>query len=124
MIDRVYRELGFKVCSLWGMTESLASTLTEPERALEKSSKTDGRPLEGVAAGEDRQRPLDRPVPLDVAGEPGGVELEVEADAEQPGQVLGPFDIAGEPEDAVRVAGKEDFTQGPTCLSTRLPGKN
>src|SRR6185295_14662740 len=31
------------------MTESLSSTLTEPERALEKSSKTDGRPLEGVA---------------------------------------------------------------------------
>ena len=30
------------------MTESLSSTLTEPERALEKSSKTDGRPLEGV----------------------------------------------------------------------------
>jgi cyclohexanecarboxylate-CoA ligase len=49
LIDRVYRELDLKVCSLWGMTESLASTLTEPERALEKSSKTDGRPLEGVA---------------------------------------------------------------------------
>ena len=31
------------------MTESLSSTLTEPERAAEKSSKTDGRPLEGVA---------------------------------------------------------------------------
>jgi cyclohexanecarboxylate-CoA ligase len=49
LIDRVYRELGFRVCSLWGMTESLSSTLTEPERALDKSSKTDGRPLEGVA---------------------------------------------------------------------------
>ena len=49
LIDRVYRELNLKVCSLWGMTESLSSTLTEPERALEKSSKTDGRPLEGVA---------------------------------------------------------------------------
>lgn len=49
LIDRVYRELGLKVCSLWGMTELLSSTLTEPERALEKSSKTDGRPLEGVA---------------------------------------------------------------------------
>jgi cyclohexanecarboxylate-CoA ligase len=48
VIDRVYRELDLKVCSLWGMTESLASTLTEPERALEKSSKTDGRPLGGV----------------------------------------------------------------------------
>jgi cyclohexanecarboxylate-CoA ligase len=49
LIDRVYRELDLKVCSLWGMTECLAGTLTEPERALEKSSKTDGRPLEGVA---------------------------------------------------------------------------
>jgi cyclohexanecarboxylate-CoA ligase len=49
LIDRVYRELDLKVCSLWGMTESLSSTLTEPERALEKSSTTDGRPLEGVA---------------------------------------------------------------------------
>jgi cyclohexanecarboxylate-CoA ligase len=49
LIDRVYRELDLKVCSLWGMTESLSSTLTEPERALEKSSKTDGRPLDGVA---------------------------------------------------------------------------
>jgi cyclohexanecarboxylate-CoA ligase len=48
LIDRVYRELNLKVCSLWGMTESLSSTLTEPERALEKSSKTDGRRLEGV----------------------------------------------------------------------------
>jgi cyclohexanecarboxylate-CoA ligase len=49
LIDRVYRELDLKVCSLWGMTECLSGTLTEPERALEKSSKTDGRPLEGVA---------------------------------------------------------------------------
>jgi cyclohexanecarboxylate-CoA ligase len=49
MIDRVHRELGALVCSLWGMTESLSSTLTEPERALEKSSTSDGRPLEGVA---------------------------------------------------------------------------
>jgi cyclohexanecarboxylate-CoA ligase len=49
LIERVYRELDLKVCSLWGMTESLSSTLTEPERALEKSSKTDGRPLAGVS---------------------------------------------------------------------------
>ena len=49
LIDRVYHELDLKVCSLWGMTECLAGTLTEPKRALEKSSKTDGRPLEGVA---------------------------------------------------------------------------
>lgn len=49
LIERAARELGLKVCSLWGMTESLSSTLTEPERAHEKSSKTDGRALEGVA---------------------------------------------------------------------------
>ena len=48
LIERAARELGLKVCSLWGMTESLSSTLTEPERAHEKSSKTDGRALEGV----------------------------------------------------------------------------
>src|SRR5258705_558780 len=49
LIDRVYRELDLEVCSLLRMTECLSGTLTEPERALEKSSKTDGRPLEGVA---------------------------------------------------------------------------
>src|SRR5258708_3972372 len=49
LIDRVYRELDLKVCSLLGITESLSTTLTKPERPLEKSSKTDGRPLEGVA---------------------------------------------------------------------------
>jgi cyclohexanecarboxylate-CoA ligase len=49
LIERVARELDLQVCSLWGMTESLSSTLTEPERAMEKSSKTDGRPLDGVA---------------------------------------------------------------------------
>src|SRR4030088_3829603 len=49
LVDRVYRELDLKVCSLWGMTECLSGTLTEPERALEKSSKTDGRPPGGVA---------------------------------------------------------------------------
>ncbi len=49
LIERVHRELGGLVCSLWGMTESLSSTLTEPERALVKSSTSDGRPLDGVA---------------------------------------------------------------------------
>lgn len=48
LIERAARELDLKVCSLWGMTESLSSTLTEPERAREKSSRTDGRALEGV----------------------------------------------------------------------------
>ncbi len=48
LIERAARELDLKVCSLWGMTESLSSTLTEPERAADKSSKTDGRALGGV----------------------------------------------------------------------------
>ncbi|SCK30944.1 cyclohexanecarboxylate-CoA ligase [Variovorax sp. HW608] len=48
LIERAARELDLKVCSLWGMTESLSSTLTEPARAADKSSKTDGRPLDGV----------------------------------------------------------------------------
>ncbi len=48
MIERAARELQLNVSSLWGMTESLASTLTEPERAHEKSASTDGRPLDGV----------------------------------------------------------------------------
>jgi cyclohexanecarboxylate-CoA ligase len=48
LIERAARELDLKVCSLWGMTESLSSTLTEPARAHEKSSRTDGRPLQGV----------------------------------------------------------------------------
>jgi cyclohexanecarboxylate-CoA ligase len=48
LIERAARELDLKVCSLWGMTESLSSTLTEPARAAEKSAKTDGRALEGV----------------------------------------------------------------------------
>ena len=48
LIERAARELDLKVCSLWGMTESLSSTLTEPSRAAEKSSRTDGRALDGV----------------------------------------------------------------------------
>ena len=48
LIERAARELDLQVCSLWGMTESLSSTLTEPARAAEKSSSTDGRALEGV----------------------------------------------------------------------------
>jgi cyclohexanecarboxylate-CoA ligase len=48
LIERAASELNLKVCSLWGMTESLSSTLTEPSRAADKSSKTDGRALDGV----------------------------------------------------------------------------
>ena len=48
LIERARLELDLMVCSLWGMTESLSSTLTEPERAAEKSASSDGRTLEGV----------------------------------------------------------------------------
>ena len=48
LIERAAAELDLKVCSLWGMTESLSSTLTEPSRAADKSSRSDGRALEGV----------------------------------------------------------------------------
>jgi cyclohexanecarboxylate-CoA ligase len=48
LIERAASELGLKVCSLWGMTEVLSGTLTEPARAAEKSASTDGRSLEGM----------------------------------------------------------------------------
>src|SRR5438874_4623074 len=48
LIERAASELGIKVCSLGGMTEVLAATLTEPSRASEKSPTTDGRPLDGM----------------------------------------------------------------------------
>lgn len=48
LIERARKELALTVCSLWGMTESLSSTLTEPTRAADKSASSDGRPLDGV----------------------------------------------------------------------------
>ncbi len=48
VVQRASKELGLDVSSLWGMTESLGSTLTEPARAHEKSASTDGRPLDGT----------------------------------------------------------------------------
>ncbi len=48
LIERALKSLGIPVSSLWGMTESLTSTLTEPERATEKSSSSDGRAVAGV----------------------------------------------------------------------------
>lgn len=47
LIERAARELNLRVASAWGMTETLANTMTEPELAFDKSPKTDGRPLEG-----------------------------------------------------------------------------
>jgi cyclohexanecarboxylate-CoA ligase len=48
LIERAKAALGIDVCSLWGMTEVLSGTLTEPARAHEKSASTDGRALEGM----------------------------------------------------------------------------
>lgn len=48
LIERAASELGLAVSSQYGMTETLASTLTEPADAAQKSSSTDGRPLPGV----------------------------------------------------------------------------
>lgn len=47
-IENARKLLNLSVSSLWGMTESLAGSLTEPERAAEKSASTDGRPVDGV----------------------------------------------------------------------------
>jgi cyclohexanecarboxylate-CoA ligase len=66
LIERAAREVGIHACSLWGMTESLASTLTEPSRAAEKSPTTDWRPLEGM---EVRIVDFDgKPVPTGTSG--------------------------------------------------------
>ncbi|MDR3453387.1 MAG: AMP-binding protein [Rhodoferax sp.] len=48
LIERAARDLGLLVSSQYGMTDTLASTLTEPERSAQKSSTTDGRALPGV----------------------------------------------------------------------------
>ena len=48
LIDRARDRVGISVCSLWGMTEILSGTLTEPARSFDKSSTSDGRALEGM----------------------------------------------------------------------------
>lgn len=48
LIERAANELDLKVCSLWGMTEVLSGTLTEPSRVADKSASTDGRPQDGM----------------------------------------------------------------------------
>jgi cyclohexanecarboxylate-CoA ligase len=66
LIERAANELGLKVCSLWGMTEVLSGSLTEPSRAAEKSASTDGRPQDGM---EVRIVDLEgRPVPTGQSG--------------------------------------------------------
>ncbi|QPF87373.1 AMP-binding protein [Bradyrhizobium genosp. L] len=72
LIERAADELGLKVCSLWGMTEVLSGTLTEPARAAEKSASTDGRSLEGmevrIVDSEGRPAPTGEPGRLLVRG--------------------------------------------------------
>lgn len=48
LIERARDKVGIRVCSLWGMTEVLSGTLTEPNRSADKSASTDGRALEGM----------------------------------------------------------------------------
>ena len=48
VIENARKLLNLNVSSLWGMTEGLAGSLTEPERAAEKSATTDGRAVDGV----------------------------------------------------------------------------
>ncbi len=66
LIERAKRTLGIDVCSLWGMTEVLSGTLTEPSRAHEKSATTDGRILEGMEV-----RVVDDAGREQAAGQPG-----------------------------------------------------
>jgi cyclohexanecarboxylate-CoA ligase len=67
LVERAARELDLQVCSLWGMTEALGATMTEPSRAAEKSSTTDGRALDGMevcVTGADG-----KPLPLGETGD-------------------------------------------------------
>jgi cyclohexanecarboxylate-CoA ligase len=48
LVKRAASEAGITVCAIWGMTEVLAATMTEPERCAEKAPTSDGRALEGM----------------------------------------------------------------------------
>lgn len=48
LIDRAFSEMKLAVCSAWGMTEVVAASMTEPHRAAEKSSRSDGLALPNV----------------------------------------------------------------------------
>lgn len=48
LVERALHDLGLTVCSVWGMTEALAGTMTEPAEASRKSATTDGRALDGM----------------------------------------------------------------------------
>jgi cyclohexanecarboxylate-CoA ligase len=48
LINRASAELDLTVCSVWGMTEALAGTMTEPATARQKSAATDGHAMTGM----------------------------------------------------------------------------
>lgn len=59
LVERAFNEMNLVVCSAWGMTEVGAASVTEPARAAEKSSRTDGTALphvELMAADENGAR--------------------------------------------------------------------
>jgi cyclohexanecarboxylate-CoA ligase len=60
VIENAHKLLELNASSLWGMTESLAGSLTEPERSTEKSATTDGRAVDGVELliADDDLKPL------------------------------------------------------------------
>jgi cyclohexanecarboxylate-CoA ligase len=66
LVKRAASEAGIIVCAIWGMTEVLAATMTEPERCAEKAPTSDGRALGGM---EIQVADLDgKPVPAGKAG--------------------------------------------------------
>ena len=48
LIERAARELGLTVCSLWGMTEVQAGTITSAAAGSRMSARADGRPPAGM----------------------------------------------------------------------------
>ena len=48
LVQRAFNDLKVSISSVWGMTELIAGTMTEYERAVDKAWTTDGRALKGV----------------------------------------------------------------------------
>lgn len=72
LVEKARNIMGINVCSLWGMTEVLSGTLTEPTRSIDKASTSDGRALEGmdvkIVDDEGREVPVGCPGRLLVRG--------------------------------------------------------
>ena len=72
------------------------------------------RQTEGVAAGEDRERDLDRRRSV-FDGQPGCVELEVQPDVEQARDVFGPLEVAAHPEEVFSDPAEHGPPSHATC---------